>query len=102
MDPVLRTRVVWQVHAVPRGHLLAVADLRAARNGRGTEEDIGKLLDISDTIFGKSFCALGDGAASPIISSIKHFREGIRGAPGRQLPVRSLCLDAGVPEGVSA
>ena len=43
--------------------------------GRGTEEDIGKLLDISDTIFGKSFCALGDGAASPILSSIKFFRD---------------------------
>ena len=43
--------------------------------GRGTDEDIDKLLDISDTIFGKSFCALGDGAASPIISSIKFFRD---------------------------
>ena len=43
--------------------------------GRGTEEDIQKLLDISDTIFGKSFCALGDGAASPILSSIKFFRD---------------------------
>ncbi len=44
-------------------------------NGAGTEEDIDKLLDISDTIFGKSFCALGDGAASPILSSIKFFRD---------------------------
>lgn len=43
--------------------------------GAGTEADIGKLLDISDTIFGKSFCALGDGAASPIVSSITYFRE---------------------------
>ena len=43
--------------------------------GAGTEADIQKLLDISDTIFGKSFCALGDGAASPIISSIKFFRD---------------------------
>jgi NADH-quinone oxidoreductase subunit F len=43
--------------------------------GRGTEADIDKLLDIADTIFGKSFCALGDGAASPIISSIKFFRD---------------------------
>ena len=43
--------------------------------GRGTEDDIQKLLDISDTIFGKSFCALGDGAASPILSSIKFFRD---------------------------
>ena len=43
--------------------------------GAGTEDDIQKLLDISDTIFGKSFCALGDGAASPILSSIKFFRD---------------------------
>ncbi len=43
--------------------------------GTGTEADIEKLLDISDTIFGKSFCALGDGAASPIISSVKFFRD---------------------------
>jgi len=43
--------------------------------GDGTEADLEKLLDISDSILGKSFCALGDGAASPIISSIKHFRD---------------------------
>lgn len=42
--------------------------------GRGTGEDLGKLLDISDAILGKSFCALGDGAASPIQSSLKYFR----------------------------
>ena len=47
----------------------------AWRRAQGTEEDIEKLLDISDTIFGKSFCALGDGAASPIMSSIKFFRD---------------------------
>ena len=44
-------------------------------NGEGTAADVDKLLDISDTINGKSFCALGDGAASPIISSIQHFRD---------------------------
>ncbi len=42
--------------------------------GKGTREDIDKLLDISDSILGKSFCALGDGAASPVMSSIKHFQ----------------------------
>lgn len=42
--------------------------------GAGTEADLDKLLDISDSILGKSFCALGDGAASPIMSSLKHFR----------------------------
>ena len=44
-------------------------------DGTGTAADIDTLLDISDTINGKSFCALGDGAASPIISSIQHFRD---------------------------
>jgi NADH-quinone oxidoreductase subunit F len=43
--------------------------------GTATAADIDTLLEISDTINGKSFCALGDGAASPIISSIKYFRE---------------------------
>jgi NADH-quinone oxidoreductase subunit F len=43
--------------------------------GGGTEEDLGKLSDISDTILGKSFCALGDGAASPVMSSLKYFRD---------------------------
>ncbi|MCP9274600.1 NADH-quinone oxidoreductase subunit NuoF [Mycolicibacterium arenosum] len=43
--------------------------------GNAAEADVQKLLDISDSIFGKSFCALGDGAASPILSSIKHFRD---------------------------
>ena len=42
--------------------------------GRGMPEDLDKLLDISDAILGKSFCALGDGAASPILSSLKYFR----------------------------
>ena len=43
--------------------------------GHGTEADLDKLLDISDAINGKSFCALGDGAASPILSSVKYFRD---------------------------
>ncbi|BBZ05388.1 NADH-quinone oxidoreductase subunit F [Mycolicibacterium chitae] len=43
-------------------------------NGQGTAEDLGKLLDISDIVLGKSFCALGDGAAMPIQSSLKYFR----------------------------
>ncbi len=35
MDRVLRARIVRQVHAVPRGHVLAGADLRTPRDGRG-------------------------------------------------------------------
>ena len=43
--------------------------------GEGTEEDIDTLLDVSDNILGRSFCALGDGATSPITSSIEYFRD---------------------------
>jgi len=42
--------------------------------GQGDEADLGKLLDICDSILGRSFCALGDGATSPITSSIQYFR----------------------------
>ena len=70
--------------------------------GRGTEEDIGKLLDISDTIFGKSFCALGDGAASPIISAIKHFREEYEAHLGGNCPFDPYASMLAAPEGVSA
>ena len=52
--------------------------------GHGCEEDIETLLDTCDNILGRSFCALGDGAVSPITSSIKFFRDDylalIRGA----------------------
>src|SRR5690606_11573537 len=43
--------------------------------GRGTEEDIDTMLDVCDNILGRSFCALGDGAVSPIQSGIKYFRD---------------------------
>lgn len=48
--------------------------LARLESGEGTAEDLDKLLDISDIVLGKSFCALGDGAASPIMSSFKYFR----------------------------
>ncbi len=43
--------------------------------GTGDEQDITTLLDTCDNIFGRSFCALGDGATSPIVSSIQYFRD---------------------------
>lgn len=49
--------------------------LERLERGDGTAADLTKLLDISDTLLGKSFCALGDGAASPIMSSLKYFRD---------------------------
>ncbi|MEO9221214.1 MAG: NADH-ubiquinone oxidoreductase-F iron-sulfur binding region domain-containing protein, partial [Mycobacteriaceae bacterium] len=43
--------------------------------GEGTAEDIETVLDVCDNILGRSFCALADGAVSPIASGIQYFRE---------------------------
>lgn len=43
--------------------------------GKGSEEDLDTLLDLSDNITGRSFCALADGATAPITSSIQHFKD---------------------------
>jgi NADH-quinone oxidoreductase subunit F len=44
-------------------------------DGHGTMEDLDTLLDVSDNILGRAFCALGDGAVSPVVSSIQYFRD---------------------------
>ena len=49
--------------------------LHRLESGVGSAEDIETLLDTCDNIFGRSFCALGDGATSPIVSGIKFFRD---------------------------
>jgi len=63
-------------------------------HGEGREEDLDTLLDLCDNILGRSFCALGDGATSPITSSIQYFRDeylgliaGTATAPAEQSPV---------------
>jgi NADH-quinone oxidoreductase subunit F len=43
--------------------------------GKGSDEDLDTLLDLSENILGRSFCALGDGATAPITSSIQHFKD---------------------------
>nr|WP_237421546.1 NADH-quinone oxidoreductase subunit NuoF [Gordonia sp. SID5947] len=49
--------------------------LRRLEAGDGRPEDLDTLSDVTNTIVGKSFCALGDGAGSPIVSSLKYFRD---------------------------
>jgi NADH-quinone oxidoreductase subunit F len=49
--------------------------LARLEKGQGEERDLEMLLDQCDNILGRSFCALADGATSPITSSIQHFRD---------------------------
>jgi NADH-quinone oxidoreductase subunit F len=49
--------------------------LHRIERGGGRLEDIDIMVDVGDNILFKSLCALGDGAVSPIDSSIRYFRE---------------------------
>ena len=57
------------------GTFWLVRILERLEHGEGTEEEIGKLLDICDNITGRAFCALGDSATPPITSAVKYFRD---------------------------
>jgi NADH-quinone oxidoreductase subunit F len=48
--------------------------LRRIVTGSGTLADLDTLSDAAGNIAGRSFCALGDAAATPILSSFKYFR----------------------------
>ena len=43
--------------------------------GGGRLDDIDTMFDVGDNMLFKNFCALGDGAVSPIHSSIQYFRD---------------------------
>ena len=43
-------------------------------HGKGRPEDLDALNSVSDNIAGRTICALGDAAAMPVKSFIKHFR----------------------------
>ncbi len=49
--------------------------LARLERGEGMDDDLEKLLDMCDNILGRAFCALGDGATSPVTSSIQYFRD---------------------------
>jgi NADH-quinone oxidoreductase subunit F len=44
-------------------------------DGKGREDDLRKLLDVANKIEGHTICALGDAAAWPVQSFLKHFRQ---------------------------
>jgi NADH-quinone oxidoreductase subunit F len=49
--------------------------LRRIETGSGRREDIDLIREVSGNMLFKAFCALADGAVSPLDSSIRHFRE---------------------------
>ena len=49
--------------------------LHRIENGHGNERDIDLLVEVAKKIEGNTICPLGDAAAWPVASAIKHFRE---------------------------
>ena len=48
--------------------------IRRVRSGEGTHQDLDRLKSVADRIEGRTICALGDAAAWPVQSFLKHFR----------------------------
>ena len=49
--------------------------LKRIMDGQGKSEDLELLLSVQDKMLGNTICALADGAAMPVESFIRHFRE---------------------------
>jgi NADH-quinone oxidoreductase subunit F len=49
--------------------------LRRIEEGRGTEEDLDTLLQMSRQMTGTTICVLSDSAAAPVVSSIQKFKD---------------------------
>src|SRR5258708_35439782 len=48
--------------------------LRKIERGEGQMRDLDLLSSVSANIAGKTLCAFGDAAATPVITTLKHFR----------------------------
>jgi len=49
--------------------------LHRIEHGQGQQQDLALLDDVADRISGRTICALGDAAAMPVKSFLKHFRK---------------------------
>ena len=49
--------------------------LHRIEHGHGHKHDIDLLVDVAKKIEGNTICPLGDAAAWPVASAIRHFRE---------------------------
>ncbi len=48
--------------------------LRKVESGQGSMRDVDLLVNVSNMVGGKTLCAFGDAAVTPVLTTIKHFR----------------------------
>jgi hypothetical protein len=67
--------ILRPVHALPaRAPAGCIRVVHAIENGQGRWKDLALLDNVADNIAGRTICALGDAAALPVKSFLKHFR----------------------------
>ncbi|HAD74898.1 MAG TPA: hypothetical protein DCG16_03880, partial [Gemmatimonadetes bacterium] len=49
--------------------------LKRIEDGRGTEDDLDTLVEVTDQMIGTTICVLSDSVAPPVQSSIEKFRD---------------------------
>jgi NADH-quinone oxidoreductase subunit F len=76
--------------------------LTRMERGQGDADDVDTLVDACDNIFGRAFCALADGATSPVVSGIKFFREEFLPISPASTAPGSTTSDAGSANGAAA
>ena len=62
------------MHALPRRHGLDESHDQPDHGGAGQQDDLQLLVQVAGHIEGHTICALGDAAAWPVQSFLKHFR----------------------------
>jgi NADH-quinone oxidoreductase subunit F len=70
------------------GNYWMVRTYRRILSGTGTHADLETLRDTADNILGRSFCGLGDGATSPVTSSLQYFEQDYLDYIERRTPPR--------------
>ena len=58
--------------------------LQRVERGEGQMKDIDLLFGVANNIVGKTLCAFGDAAATPVLTTLKHVPARVRGARPRR------------------
>ena len=61
--------------------------MRRIEEGRGTEEDLDTLVDVTQNMVGTTICVLSDSVAAPVQSAIKKFRGAVLAKMTAAVPV---------------
>ncbi|MBI4470718.1 MAG: NAD(P)H-dependent oxidoreductase subunit E [Acidobacteria bacterium] len=83
------------------GSQKAVDILASIQQGRATEADLAVVDELAETLMLTSICGLGQVAANPFTSVLKHFRNEVEDHLRRKRCPSGVCFQPGPPDGSS-